>query len=149
MPTSPPSSSASATCRCDWRPSRQLTVALRLLGALAALSVLASEMPRPVAWPLAAAALGWGIWSAWRYRRAAPRRLCWVAGRAPEIDGIAVTGAVLHWRGPLAFLRWRDADGRTRRLAWWPDTLPAAARRELRLAAVVTADTPATPSMAP
>lgn len=149
MPTSPPSSSASATCRCDWRPSRQLTLTLILLGVLAALSVLASAMPRPAAWPLAAAALGWGPWSARRYRRAAPRRLCWIAGRAPEIDGVAAPGAVLRWRGALAFLRWRDADGRTRRLAWWPDTLPAAARRELRLAAAVIPDTPATPSMAP
>jgi len=124
-------------------------MALCLLGALAALSVLASEMPRAVAWPLAAAALAWGLWSAVRNHRAAPRRLCWVAGRAPEIDGVAAAGAVLHWRGPLAFLRWRDGDGRTRRMAWWPDTLPAAARRELRLAATVLPDTPAPPSMAP
>jgi toxin CptA len=40
----------------------------------------------------------------------------------------------VRWRGPLAFLRWRDPDGRARRLVFWPDTLPAAARGELKLA---------------
>ena len=149
MPILPPSSSTSVTCRCEWRPSRWLTRALRVLAVLAALSVLASEMPRATAWPLAAAALAWGMWSARRYRRRAPRSLCWAAGRLPEIDGAIARGAAVHWRGPLAFLRWRDADGRVRRLAWWPDTLPSATRRELRLVARAVPDTPAAPSMAP
>ncbi|MEE7566640.1 hypothetical protein HH297_09445, partial [Xanthomonas sp. Kuri4-3] len=40
----------------------------------------------------------------------------------------------VEWRGPLAQLSWRD--GRRReRLLFWPDTLPPAQRRELRLAA--------------
>ena len=40
----------------------------------------------------------------------------------------------LHWRGPLAFMRFRGSDGGIRHLGWWPDTLDARARRELRLA---------------
>ena len=119
------------------------------LGALAAFSVLASEMPRMLAWPLAFAAVVDGAGLARRHRRAPVRALCWTAGRPPEIDGKALDAAVLHWRGPLAFLRWRDAGGRARRLAWWPDTLPRAARRELKLVAQATVDTPAAPSVAP
>jgi toxin CptA len=55
----------------------------------------------------------------------------------------------LQWRGPLAFLRWRDSDGRMHRLAWWPDVLPVAARRELRLAALDGAGAVPAASMAP
>jgi toxin CptA len=40
----------------------------------------------------------------------------------------------VQWRGPLAFLWWRDGKGRRQRLQGWPDNLAAAARRELRLA---------------
>lgn len=39
------------------------------------------------------------------------------------VDGLPVDALDLHWRGPLAFLRYRDATGRRQRLAWWPDTL--------------------------
>ena len=54
------------------------------------------------------------------------------AGRA-LLDGVPLADAALAWRGPLAFLRWRDAAGRRGRLAWWPDTLPPAERRVLKL----------------
>jgi toxin CptA len=119
------------------------------LGVLAALATLASEMPRGAAWPLATLASAHGAWLARGYSRRRRRQLWWVAGRAPEVDGVSVRAATLHWRGPFAFLCWRDADGRVRRLAWWPDTLPAAARRELKLVAQAGLDTPAAPSMAP
>lgn len=149
MPTSTSWSSTSAICRLDWRPSPQLALGLVVLGALAAFSALASEMPRGAAWPLAGLALMDGAWLGSRHRRQAGRVLRWVAGRPPELDGWPLRDASLHWRGPLAFLRWRDADGRTRRLAWWPDTLSRASRRELKLVAQATSDTPSTPSMAP
>jgi toxin CptA len=85
---------------------------------------------------MAAAALGWGAVSARRYSRRRPRSLSWPAdGTLPVLDGQALADARLHWRGSLAFLRWRDADGRRQHLSWWPDTLPPAQRRELRLAA--------------
>ena len=47
---------------------------------------------------------------------------------------IAMASLHVRWRGPLAFLRRRDPDGRVQRLVFWPDTLPVAARRELKLA---------------
>ena len=156
MPTSRNSSATSATwlpadvgaAALAWRPSRWLAAALAGAGALAACAVLASGVPPAVAWPLAGLALAHGLGSACRYRRQPACCLRWPAGRAPELDGRAMDDVSLHWRGPLAFLRWREG-GRTRRLAWWPDTLPPAARRELKLLAQAAADTPATPSMAP
>jgi toxin CptA len=149
MPTSTAWCSTSAICQLEWRPSPAFGVALCMLALLAAISVVAGEMPAPVAWPLALAALAYGGWLARRYLGQPACRLSWIAGRAPELDGIALQDARLHWRGPLAFLQGRDADGRMRRLAWWPDTLPRTARRELRLTAEVPADTTSTPSMAP
>ena len=55
--------------------------------------------------------------------------------RFVRVDGEPMHEAHLQWRGPLAFLAWRDAAGRHGHLAWWPDTLDTGARRELRLAA--------------
>lgn len=138
MPNSPHSSSASATCRIDWRPSVVACGALIALGLLAALSILASDLPPACAWPAGFVAAGWGIWLARRERRRAPIRLTWRADGVLFVGDERVDAAELQWRGPLAFLAWRDAAGRCRRLAWWPDTLSAADRRELRLAAMVT-----------
>ncbi|HZF97715.1 MAG TPA: hypothetical protein VEY92_05645 [Pseudoxanthomonas sp.] len=56
-------------------------------------------------------------------------------GRPASVDDLPVDAMRVAWRGPLAFARWQDRNGRIRRLAWWPDTLPAGKRRELRLAA--------------
>jgi toxin CptA len=53
------------------------------------------------------------------------------------VAGERTDAAELRWRGPLAFLAWRDRDRRCHRLAWWPDMLSAAGRRELRLAAMM------------
>lgn len=128
-------SNASASCRIEWRPSRLLACALCLLGVLGALSALASEMPGALAWPVAAAALAWAL-SLARAEVVRPARvLTWPATGAPLLDGVPLQTVRLRWRGPLAFLHWRSEDGRTGRLAWWPDTLDPAARRELRLAA--------------
>jgi toxin CptA len=122
---------------------------LRILGLLAGLSTLASEMPRFAAWSLAVMAMAYGEWLARRHRNLPSRRLWWIGGRAPDLDGTALQHAMLEWRGALAFLRWRDVDGRIQRLAWWPDTLPRGARRELRLVAEVAPHVPSAPSMAP
>ena len=142
MPTSPSWSSTSAICRLEWRPSPALSLALFALGLLAACSVIESEIPRRVDWPLAAVAIAHGARLGVRHRRQPSRGFCWVPGRPPELDGAPLDAARLHWRGPLAFLRWRDAGGCTRRLAWWPDVLPRAARRELKLVAQAARDTP-------
>jgi len=136
MPNSGRSSSASSRCRIEWRPSRLLGAALVLLSLLAALAALASEMPRPAAWPLALLALAHGAGLAWRQMRR-PWHVFELAGQdAPVwVDGEQVRGADVTWRGPLAFVRWRDRAGHARHMAWWPDTLAGPARRELRLAA--------------
>src|SRR5690606_23439415 len=94
-----------------------VTGALCLLAVLAPLAVLASEMPRRAAWPLAVLALGWGGRRAWREWHRPPLALDW-----PPPEGTAV-----QWRGPLLFVR-----GPGLRLAWWPDTLDEGTRRELR-----------------
>jgi toxin CptA len=137
MRNSPRWSNGSVNCRLEWRPSRLLQALLILLGVLGAVSVLASEMPRPFAWPIAIGALAYGGWRARREGQKA-RLAFWFPGneRAPTVDGTAMHEVRLHWRGPLAFLRWREREvGRWRYVAWWPDTLPALQRRELRLAA--------------
>ena len=136
MPNSPHSSSASAGFRSDWKPSAILCAALILLGLCAGLSLLASDLPRGFAWPAALVAAGWGAWIARCESCRTPIGIRWRADGILLVEGERVDAAELHWRGPLAFLSWRDVAGRRRRLAWWPDTLPATARRELRLAAI-------------
>jgi len=148
----PPStrwSSASVPCRIDWRPSRWLLAALLLMALAAPLAVLASGVPRLAAWPLALAAAGQGLWLARREARRPRRSLLFTADGRLLVDEAEAHAVDLQWRGPLAFLAWQDADGRRARLAWWPDTLPARWRRELRLAASRLRDPAHTPSVAP
>lgn len=132
------SSSASSTCRIDWRPSRWLARGLCLLGLLAGLSILLSALPAGLRWPLAALAVAEGG----RLARREWRRPCLslsVAGPALRImngseEGAALRAPRLREQGPLTLLCARTPGGRTLRLAWWPDTLDAAGRRQLRLA---------------
>ena len=129
------SSNASAPCRFEWTPSRWLTAALTALALLAPFSLLASDLPPIVAAPLALLAGGWGVREVRRHALQSPRALVVPGGLGEaRCDGLPMTSLGVRWRGPLAFLRWRDLEGRTRRLVFWPDTLPAAARRELKLA---------------
>jgi toxin CptA len=143
MPNSPNSSTASASaeaasCRIEWRPSAIARGALIALGLLAGLSALASDLPRAGAWPAALIAPAWGAWLARRERRRPAMHLVWRADGVLFVDGEHAQRASVQWRGPIAFLAWDGADGRRRRLAAWPDTLPAAQRRELRLAAAAS-----------
>ncbi len=150
MPRSSRWSNTSAPCRIEWRPSRWLVGAILVIAALAAFSAVASEMPRLLAGPLAALALGWGGWRARRELRQSHREWIFPGTDAPVLlDGEPVQAVQVRWRGPLAFVRWREGDGRVGRLAWWPDTLPAARRRELRLAAGQGEATRPRPAMAP
>ncbi|WP_144898196.1 hypothetical protein [Luteimonas cucumeris] len=150
MSRSPRSSNASVSCRLEWRPSRWLVGAILLLGVLAMLSVLVSEMPRAWAWPLALLALGHATRSARNEARKPTQAWCWPGNdRPPTVDGDIANDLVITWRGPWAFVRWRDTRGRIRRQSWWPDTLPPARRRELRLAAAAAQTSPYGPSMAP
>jgi toxin CptA len=143
------SSNASAPCRFELRPSRWLIGAMSTMAVLAPFAVLASEMPRWVAWPLAACAAACG---AYLVRREAERpvRMIVVDGEGQAtVDGQIVDGLRVDWRGPLAFVAWRDAEGRVVRRSLWPDTLSAARRRELRLAVRPGGDGQSPPSMAP
>lgn len=138
MPRSGRWSSGSLRCRIEWRPSRGLAAALLMLAVLAAFALLASELPRSAAWPLALLALVHGARLGWHRLHRRTRQFEFAGQDAPvRVDGEPVREAWVTWRGPLAFVRWRDRRGRTRRLEWWPDTLPPARRRELRLAAPV------------
>ncbi len=137
MRNSPRWSNGSVNCRLEWRPSRLLQACLVVLGLLAAASLLICEMPRAFAWPGAVLALARGLWLAHTHG-AQSERTFWFPGDdgPPTVDGALLHDAQLRWRGPLAFLRWRESPGgRWQHAAWWPDTLPARARRELRLAA--------------
>nr|WP_028919059.1 hypothetical protein [Pseudoxanthomonas suwonensis] len=156
MRSCPTSLPGSAPCRLEWRPSRWLLAALLLLTVLAPLAVLGSELPRPLAWPLALAAAARGLQLARREAGRAPRQL--VLGPAPRqpgapcldsLDGQPLEDCQVRWRGPLAFLDALDREGRRVRLAWWPDTLPAARRRELRLAMAARVVSSSTRPMAP
>ena len=150
MPHSTRSSSASVPCRLEWRPSRWVTGMLTLLGILAAFSILASEMPRLAAWPLAVAALVYGLWRAWRESRSPVREFFFPGNDLPVmLDGVPLDSAEVQWRGLLAFVCWNERNGRSRHLSWWPDTLPAAQRRELRLAAGSLEASRNRPAMAP
>ena len=121
-----------------WFGGVLLGAVLVVLAVLAGFAVLASEMPRMAAWPAAALAILHGLHLAWRELRRPRSRFVFAGQDAPvEVDGRTVRDASVTWRGPLAFVRWRGEDGRRRYLAWWPDTLPAGSRRELRLAAPV------------
>ena len=131
---STPWCSASVPCRIDWRPSRWLLAALLGLTLAAPVAVIASEMPRPLAWVLAVAALLQGLRVARREWSRPRRSLLFTADGRLLVDEAEAVAVDLEWRGPLAFLCWRDASGRRQRLAWWPDTLPSRWRRELRLA---------------
>lgn len=154
MRNCPPSSPASAPCRLEWRPSRWLRAALLVLALLAPLSVLGSDLPGMIAWPLAVAAGAWGLWSARREAGRAPRQLVLATAAATQVpldtlDGRPVHACRIAWRGPLAFIHLVDRDGRSERLAWWPDTLPPTLRRELRLAAAARAASRRDRPMAP
>jgi toxin CptA len=105
-------------------------------GVLASVSVFLSDMPRPAAWLLAAAVLGHALWLVDRESRRPVRSVVFPGNDLPvTVDGVPMEQVEVQWRGPLAFVSWKERDGRRLRLSWWPDTLPPARRRELRLAA--------------
>lgn len=131
--------SASSPCLLEWRPSRLLRGAVVLLGMLAALSLWHSNLPRPLAVAGAVLALAEGRRLARRLRHQPPFEFRWAGpGHPAELnfpDGSRVLHAVrVDFRGPIARVSGRDPAGRMQHWQWWPDTLPAASRRSLRLA---------------
>lgn len=134
MPRRRNSSPISAPCRLEWRPSAWLLKALVVLGVLALLSLVLSDIPLIPASVLALLTVG-VAWRLFDRERKAPARALLVAPTASSacVDGHPVVDLQLQCRGPLTIVSWRD--GRRRHsLLFWPDTLSRAQRRELRLA---------------
>ena len=121
-------------------------LALLVVGAV--LALLNCGLPAMAAFPAAMAVVVRGAWLLRRERRRPPRRVELAPGVA-RVDGAGVDMLEVAWRGPLAFMRWRDAAGRVQRLAWWPDVLPAPDRRRLRLVAGAESVSPVAASVAP
>lgn len=140
MQRSPDSSPPCSDCRIDWRPSRWLVTGLVMLAVLAAYAVMASATPDGIKPSLAGLVLLLGLV---RARRAASEPACslhWAGGdHGAQIRRagrrIELRRVTLEFRGPIVTLQGRDARGRRHGLLWWPDTLPAASRRRLVLAA--------------
>lgn len=128
------SSLISAPFRYEWRPSRWLTCALLGLAVLAAISIVNCRLEPGYAWPLGVCALGWGLLQM-RVEARKPCRNILIPSppSLPCIDTEPVERIELLERGPLLVLRWRLGK-RRQQLLFWPDTLPRALRRELRLA---------------
>ena len=127
-----------------------LACAFLALGALAAFALVASELAWFVGFPLAAAVLlRAGVLAMRELGRPVASVVIPGPGSAATLDGEPLEELALQWRGPLAFLSWRDVRGRRRYLQGWPDNLDAAMRRELRLAMAARAPARAPRSMAP
>lgn len=124
----------SAPFRCEWKPSRWLSCAIILLGTLGAIAALNCDLELHQAGPLAVASAVWAGWLLRKERRRPPRNLLIPQPPNPaRLDGMPLQTLELLERGPLLVLRWRAAKARGT-LLFWPDTLPRARRRELRLA---------------
>ena len=143
------SSPISAPFRCEWRPSRWLTCALLGLAVLAAISIVNCRLEPGYAWPLGVCVLGWGLLQT-RAEARKPCRAILISSppSPPCIDAEPVERIELLERGPLLILRWRLGK-RRQQLLFWPDTLPRAQRRELRLAVKAHGVSRQPPGMAP
>ncbi len=117
-------------------------------GPLGAVSLLASDLPAAIAWPGAVVAMALAWRAACREAARPAVTVTFPPDAPPALDGGRLAHARLQWRGPLAFLQWREGR-RLRALSWWPDTLPPDARRELRLAFGGPATAPDGGSVAP
>ena len=134
--------------RLAWRPSILLQSALALIGICACIALWLSELPTVAALVTMPLVLLATVLRICRERGAAHRDFVVDAAGIAHVDGVRLDAPRLHWRGPIAVLCWREGR-RTRRLVWWPDTLPPPARRELRLAASAFVTRPSADSMAP
>lgn len=125
---------ASTPCHVEWRPSRLCAASAWLLGMAAAVALWLSDLPAWLQTIGSLTCLARAGWLARHLRRRPHRQLLWPARGAVLLDGEPIDAPRLHWRGPWVFVHWREGS-RRQALAWWPDTLDATRRRELRLVA--------------
>nr|WP_172407456.1 hypothetical protein [Stenotrophomonas maltophilia] len=149
MPRPPPSSPGSAPCQLEWQPSRWQCRALIAMGALMPWALWATDLPTP--WGLASGFVAMAVtWlEAWRYARRPGRMFVIPADEGPaQVDDAPVEDLQMRRRGPLVQLAWRQQGRRHWRL-FWPDTLPQAQARELRLAVRAHCISRSPPAVAP
>lgn len=149
MPHPPPSSPGSAPCQLEWQPSRWQCRALIAMGALMPWALWATDLPTP--WGLASGFVAMaGTWlEAWRYARGPGCMFVIPADEGPaQVDDAPVEDLQMRRRGPLVQLAWRQQGRRHWRL-FWPDTLPQAQARELRLAVRAHCISRSPPAVAP
>ncbi|MFY0184043.1 hypothetical protein ACTT2I_06070 [Stenotrophomonas sp. PUT21] len=149
MPRPPPSSPGSAPCQLEWQPSRWQCRALIAMGALMPWALWATDLPTP--WGLASGFVAMaGTWlEAWRYARRPGCMFVIPADEGPaQVDDAPVEDLQMRRRGPLVQLAWRQQGRRHWRL-FWPDTLPQAQARELRLAVRAHCISRSPPAVAP
>lgn len=135
-----PLSRSSSSFLIDWRPSRLLCAAHAVLALLAGFSLFLSALPQLACW-LGALVVALCAGRSIRRLASRPAQVLRIAedgswavllcvGQPPRLYSPARLGI----RGPMAFLRVRDSAGGSVQWNWWPDTLPAEARRQLRMA---------------
>lgn len=149
MPRPLPSSPGSAPCQLEWHPSRWQCRALIAMGALMPWALWATDLPTP--WGLASGFVAMaGTWlEAWRYARRPGCMFVIPADEGPaQVDDAPVEDLQMRRRGPLVQLAWRQQGRRHWRL-FWPDTLPQAQARELRLAVRAHCISRSPPAVAP
>ncbi|MFC7521986.1 hypothetical protein ACFQS6_22340 [Xanthomonas populi] len=150
MPPTPHSSPIFAPCRLEWRPSRGLVCAVSVLIVLALWAVWRSGVPVWLAALLSVYALLAGGRSFRVLLRSPVRQVVVPWSETPaSVDGEQIQSLQVTWRGPIAVVSWTRLDARRQRLHFWPDTLPAVQRRELRLAAQAHAISSGRPQVAP
>jgi hypothetical protein len=118
--------------RLELGPSRWLAGALMAIGILGAGGLFLSNLSALTALLLAPIVLAWGALLARRELRASPTRIVFRDDGRVEVAGEPADDVLLDWQGPLTRIHWQRA-GERRCLVLWPDVLPAALRRELRL----------------
>lgn len=106
--------------------------ALAAIGAMAGAGLFLTTLPLAVAIALAPLCGAWGAALAYRALHAPTVLMAFRADGTVFVDGARVDDAGLDWRGPLTCIRWQRG-GRHMRLVAWPDVVPPARRRELRL----------------
>jgi toxin CptA len=103
-----------------------------VIAALMPWAASATALPATARWPVGLLATVVAAGQGWRYARRPARAIVIPTGNESAcVDGRPVDSLSLHDRGPLLQLGWR-LDGRREACLFWPDTLPAPRRRELR-----------------